>query len=112
MFNSNLFTLISNGFLSVLYFEFLIFILPFQVKANPFLPNLVGKTQSNISIPLFTDPRISEGVLSYDKLVLAGHTEGELVPAKLFHSYLARRAHTDRIGASKARTCADPDSPL
>ena len=30
----------------------------------------------------------------------------------LVHSHLARRAHTDRIGASKARTCADPDSPL
>ena len=29
----------------------------------------------------------------------------------LVHSHLARRAHTDRIGASKARTCAEPDSP-
>ena len=43
-----------------------------------------GLSPSNESLA-----RISEGVLPYDKLVLAGHTEGELVPAKLFHSYLA-----------------------
>ena len=30
--------------------------------ANPVLPDLVGKTQSNISIPLFTAPIISDGV--------------------------------------------------
>ena len=43
-----------------------------------------GLSPSNESLA-----RISEGVLPYDKLVLAGHTEGDLVPAKLFHSYFA-----------------------
>ena len=48
--------------MSFLYLEFLKFNLPFQVKANPVLPDLVGITQSNISIPLFTDSSISVGV--------------------------------------------------
>ena len=52
----------NRGELSFLNFEFLIFILPFQVKARPVLPDLVGKTQSNISIPLITAPKMSEGV--------------------------------------------------
>ena len=41
---------------------FLILILPCQVNAKPVRPDLVGKTQSNISIPLFTAPKISDGV--------------------------------------------------
>ena len=47
---------------SFLYFEFLKLIFPFHVYANPVLADLVGITQSNISIPLFTAPNISEGV--------------------------------------------------
>ena len=39
-----------------------ILILPFQVKAKPVLPDLVGITQSNISTPSFIAPNISEGV--------------------------------------------------
>ncbi len=54
--------LLSRGVLSNLFSEFLIWTLPFQVKANPVLPDLVGRTQSNISIPLITAPNISEGV--------------------------------------------------
>ncbi len=45
--------------------------------------------------------RISEGVLPYEKLVLAGHTEGEIVPAKLFHSYLA-----DNYKSTSYKICA------
>ena len=33
--------------------------------------------------------RISEEILPYKRLVLAGHTEGDCVPAKIFHSYLS-----------------------
>ena len=53
---------LSRGVLSVLYSEFLMLIFPFQVKAKPVLPDLVGKTQSNISTPLFTAPNMSDGV--------------------------------------------------
>ena len=52
----------SNGVLSDLYLLFLMLILPSQVNAKPVLPDLVGKTQSNISMPLFTEPIISDGV--------------------------------------------------
>ena len=52
----------SKGDLSFANLEFLIFNFPFHVKAKPVLPDLVGKTQSNISIPSLTAPKISEGV--------------------------------------------------
>ena len=56
------FALSSSGSLSYWYFALRILIRPFQVKANPVLPDLVGRTQSNISIPLLTAPKISDGV--------------------------------------------------
>ena len=49
-----------NGKIEILLF--FILILPFQVKAKPVRPDLVGITQSNMSIPLLTAPNISEGV--------------------------------------------------
>ena len=44
---------------------------------------------------------ISKGVLPYERLVLAGHSEGSLVPAKLFHSYLS-----DNHKSSSYKICA------
>ena len=44
------------------YFEFLRLIEPDHVNASPVLPDLVGRTQSNMSMPLDTAPNISEGV--------------------------------------------------
>ena len=52
----------SNGVLSFWNFAFLKLSLPSHVKARPVRPDLVGITQSNISIPFFTAPKISEGV--------------------------------------------------
>ena len=52
----------SSGILSFWYFEFFKLTFPLHVKAKPVLPDLVGITQSNMSIPSLTAPRISEGV--------------------------------------------------
>ena len=53
---------LSSGLSSEQNFEFLKLISPFVVNALPFLPNLVGRTQSNISTPLSTDSKISIGL--------------------------------------------------
>ena len=53
--------------------------LPFHVKARPVLPDLVGKTQSNISIPFLTAPSISRGLPTPIKYL------GLLIGIKIFN---------------------------
>lgn len=54
------------------------------ISEHDIYPDRCGKLISHQSLA-----KLSEGVLSYEKLVLAGHTEGSVVPAKLFHSYFS-----------------------